>query len=76
MVFRITYTIESRLAIDLILIRTRSYLNLLCSSSEVVGRPLAALLANDGARVFSADIDSIQVGPFLGTVNAVINPRI
>lgn len=28
--------------------------------SEVVGRPLAALLANDGARVFSADIDSIQ----------------
>ena len=29
-------------------------------SSEVVGRPLAALLANDGARVFSADIDSIQ----------------
>ena len=30
------------------------------SSSEVVGRPLAALLANDGARVFSVDIDSIQ----------------
>ena len=30
--------------------------------SEVVGRPLAALLANDGARVFSVDIDSIQVG--------------
>lgn len=29
--------------------------------SEVVGRPLAALLANDGARVFSVDIDSIQV---------------
>ncbi|OCB85384.1 NAD-binding protein [Sanghuangporus baumii] len=28
--------------------------------SEVVGRPLAALLANDGARVFSVDIDSIQ----------------
>lgn len=28
--------------------------------SEVVGRPLAALLANDGARVFSADIDNIQ----------------
>jgi len=28
--------------------------------SEVVGRPLAALLANDGARVWSADIDSIQ----------------
>jgi len=31
----------------------------------VVGRPLAALLANDGARVFSVDIDSIQVStPF------------
>jgi hypothetical protein len=28
--------------------------------SEVVGRPLGALLANDGARVFSVDIDSIQ----------------
>ena len=32
-----------------------------CSySSEVVGRPLAAMLANDGARVFSVDIDTIQ----------------
>lgn len=28
--------------------------------SEVVGRPLAALLANDGARVFSVDVDNIQ----------------
>ncbi|KJA29778.1 hypothetical protein HYPSUDRAFT_174632 [Hypholoma sublateritium FD-334 SS-4] len=28
--------------------------------SEVVGRPLAALLANDGARVISVDINSIQ----------------
>lgn len=28
--------------------------------SEVVGRPLAALLSNDGAKVFSADVDSIQ----------------
>ncbi len=27
--------------------------------SEVVGRPLAALLANDGARVFSVDIKDI-----------------
>lgn len=26
----------------------------------MVGRPLAALLANDGARVFSIDIESIQ----------------
>lgn len=28
--------------------------------SEVVGRPLAALLANDGARVFSVDLDGVQ----------------
>ncbi|KAB5589843.1 Methylenetetrahydrofolate dehydrogenase (NAD+) [Ceratobasidium theobromae] len=28
--------------------------------SEVVGRPLAAMLANDGARVLSVDIDTIQ----------------
>ncbi|KND01335.1 methylenetetrahydrofolate dehydrogenase (NAD(+)) [Spizellomyces punctatus DAOM BR117] len=28
--------------------------------SEVVGRPLAALLANDGARVYSVDIDGIM----------------
>jgi methylenetetrahydrofolate dehydrogenase (NAD+) len=28
--------------------------------SEVVGRPLAALLANDGAHVYSADIDDVQ----------------
>ncbi|TFK25943.1 NAD-P-binding protein [Coprinopsis marcescibilis] len=28
--------------------------------SEVVGRPLAALLSNDGARVLSVDIDSIH----------------
>lgn len=29
-------------------------------SSEVVGRPLAALLANDGARVLSVDIDCMS----------------
>mmetsp|Transcript_12142 Transcript_12142/g.26957 ORF Transcript_12142/g.26957 Transcript_12142/m.26957 type:complete len:331 (-) Transcript_12142:142-1134(-) len=29
--------------------------------SEVVGRPLAAMLANDGATVYSVDIDSIHV---------------
>ncbi|KAJ2723724.1 Methylenetetrahydrofolate dehydrogenase [NAD(+)] [Coemansia sp. Benny D115] len=29
--------------------------------SEVVGRPLAALLANDGARVYSIDINDIQI---------------
>ncbi|KAG6813041.1 hypothetical protein H0H92_014576 [Tricholoma furcatifolium] len=34
--------------------------------SEVVGRPLAALLSNDGARVFSVDIDSIQASHVLG----------
>ena len=27
--------------------------------SEIVGRPLAAMLANDGAEVYSVDIDSI-----------------
>lgn len=29
--------------------------------SEVVGRPLAAMLANDGATVFSVDVDSMYV---------------
>jgi hypothetical protein len=29
--------------------------------SEVVGRPLAALLANDGAHVYSVDINDVQV---------------
>ncbi|CAE6413392.1 unnamed protein product [Rhizoctonia solani] len=38
--------------------------------SEVVGRPLAALLANDGARVFSVDIDSIQEYTKRPTTNA------
>lgn len=32
----------------------------LINRSEVVGRPLAALLANDGARVYSVDINGIQ----------------
>ncbi|KAK7049719.1 Methylenetetrahydrofolate dehydrogenase [NAD(+)] [Paramarasmius palmivorus] len=40
----------------------RAYGKTICviNRSEVVGRPLAALLANDGARVFSVDIESIQ----------------
>jgi methylenetetrahydrofolate dehydrogenase (NAD+) len=29
--------------------------------SEVVGRPLAALLANDGARVYSVDLDGVNI---------------
>ncbi|PBP26246.1 hypothetical protein BUE80_DR002876 [Diplocarpon rosae] len=29
--------------------------------SEVVGRPLAALLANDGAQVYSVDLDGVQL---------------
>jgi methylenetetrahydrofolate dehydrogenase (NAD+) len=29
--------------------------------SEVVGRPLAALLANDGAKVYSVDLDGVQL---------------
>ena len=28
--------------------------------SEIVGRPLAALLANDGGKVYSVDINNIQ----------------
>lgn len=35
-------------------------LRYLTRRSEVVGRPLAALLANDGARVFSVDLDGVQ----------------
>jgi methylenetetrahydrofolate dehydrogenase (NAD+) len=31
--------------------------------SEIVGRPLAAMLANDGATVYSVDIDSIYMLP-------------
>jgi methylenetetrahydrofolate dehydrogenase (NAD+) len=50
----------------------------------VVGRPLAALLANDGARVFSVDIDSIQeynkrpvagAGPGAGAPRRAYHPR-
>lgn len=33
---------------------------LIVNRSEIVGRPLAALLANDGATVFSVDINNIQ----------------
>lgn len=33
---------------------------LVVNRSEIVGRPLAALLANDGATVYSVDIDSVQ----------------
>ncbi|KAG8936513.1 hypothetical protein FRC02_001479 [Tulasnella sp. 418] len=43
--------------------------------SEVVGRPLAALLANDGARVFSVDIDSIQEYTKRPTSNTNAGPR-
>ena len=33
---------------------------LIVNRSEIVGRPLAALLANDGATVYSVDINNIQ----------------
>ncbi|KAK7679914.1 NAD-dependent 5,10-methylenetetrahydrafolate dehydrogenase [Cerrena zonata] len=33
---------------------------LVVNRSEIVGRPLAALLANDGATVYSVDINNIQ----------------
>ncbi|OCF40247.1 methylenetetrahydrofolate dehydrogenase (NAD+) [Kwoniella heveanensis CBS 569] len=39
--------------------RARGKVITVINRSEVVGRPLAALLANDGARVISVDIDSI-----------------
>lgn len=39
--------------------RARGKVVTVINRSEVVGRPLAALLANDGARVLSVDIDSI-----------------
>lgn len=37
--------------------RARGKVITVINRSEVVGRPLAALLANDGARVLSVDID-------------------
>ena len=48
--------------------------------SEVVGRPLAALLANDGARVFSVDLDGVQEftrrgEPGDGSTRAGFQPR-
>ncbi|CAD6567646.1 MAG: hypothetical protein TREMPRED_003801 [Tremellales sp. Tagirdzhanova-0007] len=39
--------------------RARGKVITIINRSEVVGRPLAALLANDGSRVLSVDIDSI-----------------
>ncbi|GFZ47479.1 Methylenetetrahydrofolate dehydrogenase [NAD(+)] [Saitozyma sp. JCM 24511] len=39
--------------------RARGKVITVINRSEVVGRPLAALLANDGARVLSVDIESI-----------------
>lgn len=39
--------------------RARGKVITVINRSEVVGRPLAALLANDGARVFSVDITGI-----------------
>ncbi|OWZ41338.1 methylenetetrahydrofolate dehydrogenase (NAD+) [Cryptococcus neoformans c45] len=39
--------------------RARGKVITIINRSEVVGRPLAALLANDGARVISVDLDSI-----------------
>jgi methylenetetrahydrofolate dehydrogenase (NAD+) len=56
-----TVTVINRLASDLRAALIFAETSSRSVSSEVVGRPLAALLANDGARVFSVDIDSIQV---------------
>jgi methylenetetrahydrofolate dehydrogenase (NAD+) len=54
-----TITVINRSAIQIICAISVNPLAL--NRSEVVGRPLAALLSNDGARVFSVDIDSTQV---------------
>jgi methylenetetrahydrofolate dehydrogenase (NAD+) len=41
--------------------RMRGKTAVVVNRSEVVGRPLAAMLANDGAKVYSVDIDSLYV---------------
>lgn len=43
--------------------------------SEVVGRPLAALLSNDGAHVFSVDIDTVQEYTKRPSVSAAEKPK-
>jgi methylenetetrahydrofolate dehydrogenase (NAD+) len=45
-------TVINRYVLFFLMSRSYTY-----GRSEVVGRPLAALLANDGARVLSVDID-------------------
>jgi len=46
----------------------------LYNRSEVVGRPLAAMLANDGALVYSVDIDNMLIYR-KGRVNGTIKAR-
>jgi len=41
--------------------RMRGKTAVIVNRSEVVGRPLAAMIANDGATVFSVDVDSMYV---------------
>lgn len=41
--------------------RLRNKIVVVVNRSEVVGRPLAAMLANDGATVYSIDLDSVYV---------------
>lgn len=42
--------------------------------SETVGRPLAGMLANDGARVYSVDIDSVEIYERAKNVTYSITP--
>ena len=55
--------------------RARGKVITVINRSEVVGRPLAALLANDGARVLSVDIDcECSPSSTLGTTSAFAVP--
>ncbi|WWD06644.1 hypothetical protein V865_004737 [Kwoniella europaea PYCC6329] len=58
--------------------RARGKVITVINRSEVVGRPLAALLANDGARVISVDIGSIvefSKRPSTSTTTSKFNPH-
>jgi methylenetetrahydrofolate dehydrogenase (NAD+) len=58
--------------------RARGKVVTVINRSEVVGRPLAALLANDGARVLSVDIDTIvefSKRPSAETAKSKYNPH-
>mmetsp|Transcript_15440 Transcript_15440/g.30789 ORF Transcript_15440/g.30789 Transcript_15440/m.30789 type:complete len:352 (+) Transcript_15440:54-1109(+) len=57
--------------------RCRGRVVTVVNRSEIVGRPLAAMLANDGAKVYSVDVDSIYVfeGGRMRAVGAAETPE-